>query len=165
MSAEEGWVHLLQKRLDKENKTFKVINMSISGMTTPKGIEILPGAIQENKPNIVVIELGGNDGLLGKPVKRISQNLASMIEMSQASGAKVLILGVRIPPNYGKRYTEPFFKQFASLAEKYNTGYLPFILEGIAGENELMMGDGIHPKASAQKMVLDNVWPYLTPLL
>lgn len=163
---ESGWVHLLQERLNKDkSKTVKVINSSISGATTAAGLQTLPVALKKHRPNIVILEMGGNDGLQGKPVALIKRNLEQLIKISQDAGARVLLIGMRLPPNLGSRYTEPFFQQYAELALKYQLAYIPFLLEGVAGNEQLMQADGIHPTAQAQERILENVWPTLETLI
>lgn len=163
---ESGWVHLLQERLNKDkSKTVKVINSSISGATTAAGLQTLPVALKKHRPNIVILEMGGNDGLQGKPVALIKHNLEQLIKISRDAGARVLLIGMRLPPNLGSRYTEPFFQQYAELALKYQLVYIPFLLEGVAGNEQLMQADGIHPTAQAQERILENVWPTLETLI
>ena len=160
-----GWVSLLEKRLKAEGFTDQVVNASISGDTSAGGQARLPALLAEHKPQVVVLELGGNDGLRGQLPTQLKQNLASMIDKSQAVGAKVLLLGMQIPPNYGPRYTQAFARVYAELAEEKNIALVPFFLEGIGGHPELMQADGIHPAPAGQGKLLDNVWPTLKPLL
>ncbi len=165
LSAEEGWVHLLQARIDRDKLPFKVVNASVSGATTAAGLQILPNALSVHQPAFVLIELGANDGLQGKPVPYIRRNLTALIKQSQDAGAKVVLVGIQLPPNFGSRYTQPFFEQYAVLAKQFGLPLVPFLLEGVAGNADLMMRDGLHPKAKAQSLVLENVWPILNPLL
>jgi len=165
LDTSKGWVALLQQRLKKEGFDDKVVNASISGDTSAGGLARLPAALAEHKPDVVVIELGGNDGLRGQPPAQLQQNLASMIEQSQASGAKVLLLGMQIPPNYGKRYVDAFAKVFNDVATAKKVPLVPFFLEGIGGNPALMQADGLHPALGAQGKLLENVWPTLKPLL
>jgi acyl-CoA thioesterase-1 len=160
-----GWVALLEKRLKAEGFADQVVNASISGDTSAGGQARLPALLAEHKPQVVVLELGGNDGLRGQLPTQLKQNLASMIDKSQATGAKVLLLGMQIPPNYGARYTQAFAKVYGELAEEKHIALVPFFLEGIGGHPELMQADGIHPAPAGQGMLLDNVWPRLKPLL
>ncbi|WP_248804562.1 arylesterase [Pseudomonas sp. MWU13-2100] len=160
-----GWVALLEKRLKAEGFADQVVNASISGDTSAGGQARLPALLAEHKPQVVVLELGGNDGLRGQLPTQLKQNLASMIDKSQAVGAKVLLLGMQIPPNYGPRYTQAFAKVYGELAAEKNIALVPFFLEGIGGHPELMQADGIHPAPAGQGMLLDNVWPRLKPLL
>jgi len=165
LDTSKGWGALLQQRLKKEGFDDKVVNASISGDTSAGGLARLPAALAAHKPDVVVIELGGNDGLRGQPPAQLQQNLASMIEQSQASGAKVLLLGMQIPPNYGKRYVDAFAKVFNDVATAKKVPLVPFFLEGIGGNPALMQADGLHPAVGAQGKLLENVWPTLKPLL
>lgn len=160
-----GWVSLLEQRLRSEGFTDKVVNASISGDTSAGGQARLPALLAEHKPELVILELGGNDGLRGQLPAQLQQNLASMIDSSRASGAKVLLLGMQLPPNYGVRYTKAFAEVYSNLAEEKNIPLVPFFLEGVGGNPELMQADGIHPAAVAQGKLLENVWPTLKPLL
>ena len=160
-----GWVSLLEQRLSKEGHDDKVINASISGDTSAGGLARLPALLAEHKPDVVIVELGGNDGLRGQLPAQLKQNLASMIEASQQAGAKVLLLGMQIPPNYGARYTQAFAAVYGELANEKKVALVPFLLEGVGGKPELMQADRIHPAAGAQGLLLDNVWPVLKPLL
>jgi acyl-CoA thioesterase I len=165
MQEEQGWVALLQNKLHEEGKHWNVINGSVSGETTDGGLARLPAMLASTTPDIVILELGGNDGLRGLPVRNIRENLTRMIELSQAAGAEVLLAGIQIPPNYGQRYTGPFYAQYTELAEHYDLPLIPFLLEGIADNPALMQNDGIHPTAEAQAMIVDIVWPTLLKLL
>jgi acyl-CoA thioesterase-1 len=165
MSLEEGWVALLAGRLAASHPDWQVINASISGETSAGAAGRLPELLEEHAPAVVIIELGGNDGLRGYPVKRLQANLTAMVEQSQAVGAEVLILAMEIPPNYGSRYTESFRSSFALVAEATGTTLSPFMLDGVATDRSLMQSDGIHPTAAAQPLLLANVWPHLEPLL
>lgn len=158
---ESGWVHLLQERFVEKELPVKIVNSSISGATTAAGLQTLPAALKQYSPHLVLLEMGGNDGLQGKPLELIKQNLDNMIQQAQAAGAELLLIGMRLPPNLGSRYTEPFFQQYAELADQYQLAYVPFLLEGVAGNAELMQQDGIHPTAEAQPLILQNVWPAL----
>lgn len=162
IERDAGWVNLLRKRLGDE---VELINASISGETTSGGVARLPELLGQHDPDIVLLELGGNDGLRGLPPSQMRSNLARMIEASQDTGARVLLLGIQIPPNYGQAYTEAFRRVYQELAEKYDIPLVPFLLEGIALDKSLMQEDGIHPTAAAQPRILDNVWPDLEPLL
>jgi acyl-CoA thioesterase-1 len=137
----------------------------VSGETTEGGVRRLPGLLDQFEPQWVLLELGANDGLRGYPITNIRVNLAAMIQQSQAVGAQVAVMGIQLPPNYGERYTAPFFAQYASLATQYNTALVPFILEDIAVNMDLMQADGLHPTPSAQPMIVDNVWRYLADIL
>ncbi|WP_236206470.1 arylesterase [Pseudomonas tohonis] len=165
LETSQGWVSLLQKRLDDEGFEHRVVNASISGDTSAGGASRLPALLGEHKPALVIIELGGNDGLRGQPPAQLQQNLAGMVERSQQAGAKVLLLGMRLPPNYGKRYTDAFARVYQDLAASRQVPLVPFFLEGVGGVEGMMQADGIHPAAGAQGKLLDNVWPSLKPLL
>lgn len=165
LETSQGWVSLLQKKLDSERIDHRVVNASISGDTSAGGAARLPALLGEHKPEVVIIELGGNDGLRGQPPAQLQQNLASMVEQSRQVGAKVLVLGMRLPPNYGKRYTDAFARVFSDVAKEQQVPLVPFFLEGVGGVEGMMQADGIHPAASAQQKLLENVWPSLQPLL
>ncbi|MGY2463006.1 arylesterase [Vreelandella sulfidaeris] len=162
IEREEGWVSLLTERLEGDAH---VINASISGETTSGGLQRFTDILRQHQPDIVLLELGGNDGLRGLAPNQMKANLASMIEQSQESGAQVLLLGIDIPPNYGQAYRDAFTGVFHSLAEEYDVAIVPFLLEDIALNKDLMQSDGIHPTAEAQPIILENVWPELEPLL
>lgn len=164
IELKEGWVNLLSKKL-KQHGDYTVHNASVSGDTTQIGAARLPTLLKEHNPDIVVIELGGNDGLRGFPLKVMEANLRKMIDAAQTSGAQVLLVGIQIPPNYGPRYTEEFFQIYFRVAEDLKIPLVPFILDKVALEPKLMQGDGIHPKAEGQPQLLENVWPVLEPLL
>ena len=163
--AEAGWVSLLQKRLDDKSGAWEVINASISGDTTGGGLNRLPAALQRHEPDIVVIELGGNDGLRGLSLSVMRNNLSQMVHLAREKGAQVLLLGVHLPANYGPRYGERFHRVFIEVAMKTKTPLVEFFLEGVAEDLALMQADGIHPSAAAQPRVLDNVWPKLETLI
>ncbi|MFZ9993293.1 MAG: arylesterase [Steroidobacteraceae bacterium] len=165
LESQQGWVSLLQSKLTAQGYGYRVINASVSGETTTGGAARLPRALELHRPKIVIIELGGNDGLRGLPLSTSRNNLQRMIELSRDSGAKILLLGMKIPPNYGPRYAEGFEKVFRELASRYQLAFEPFFLEKIALEPEMMQADGLHPTAKAQPIMLDTVWPALVPLL
>ena len=160
-----GWVTLLEQRMKDEGFTDKVVNASISGDTSAGGQARLPALLAEHKPELVILELGGNDGLRGQQPAQLQQNLASMIDRSRDAGAKVLLLGMQIPPNYGPRYTNAFKAVYSDVAAEKKIPLVPFFLEGVGGIPELMQADGLHPAAGAQGKLLENVWPTLKPLL
>ena len=164
-SEEQGWVTLLEEKLNSENWPYRVINGSVSGETTTGGLERLPAMLARHSPDLVILELGGNDGLRGLPLELMKANLKSMVDLVRADGGEVLLTGIQIPPNYGPRYTEPFFALFREIAEEDSLPLVPFLIDGIPQQPELMQNDGIHPKAGAQFMILENVWPYLEPML
>ncbi|SDG11118.1 arylesterase [Phytopseudomonas seleniipraecipitans] len=165
MDTRQGWVHLLDERLKKEGFEHQLVNASISGDTSAGGAARLPALLAEHSPDVVIVELGGNDGLRGLPPKQLQQNLASMIDASREAGAKVLLLGMRIPPNYGERYTTAFAKVFDDVAAEKSVHLVPFLLEGVGGVDALMQDDRVHPAVEAQPLLLENVWPALKPLL
>lgn len=165
IAVDAGWVALLQRRLDNEGYGYRVVNASVSGETTGGARARLPRALERHDPAIVVIELGGNDGLRGLPLKQVRGNLEFMIERSQQAGAQVLLLGMRMPPNYGADYADGFYSMYAELGEKYGVAVVRFFLEGVAQNRELMQTDDIHPTASGQPHLLENVWPTLKTLL
>lgn len=161
----EAWPNLLKQRLSRLQLETEVVNASISGDTTRGALSRLPRALEVHAPDIVVIELGGNDGLRGFPIEVMRENLAQMVAMSRAAGARVLLLGMRLPPNYGPEYTEKFHQVYRDLAKDKQVQLVDFFLENVATNPELMQADGIHPTAAAQPVLLDNVWPKLKPLL
>jgi len=165
MRLEQGWVALLQRRLDAEGYGHRVVNASSSGETTGGALARLPRALQQHRPAVVVIELGGNDALRGLPVAEVRGNFESMIGLARAAGARVLLVGMRIPPNYGPRYSREFEALYPELATRHRLALVPFFLEGIALEDSLMQADGLHPNAAAQPRMLELVWPKLEPLL
>ncbi|WP_397378444.1 arylesterase [Pseudomonas sp.] len=165
MDTRQGWVALLEKRLDEQGFDHQVVNASISGDTSAGGAARLPALLAEHQPELVIIELGGNDGLRGQPPAQLQQNLAAMVQASQQKGAQVLILGMQLPPNYGQRYTTAFAAVFPQVASEFSVPLVPFVLEGVGGVPEMMQADGIHPTAEAQPRLLENVWPTLKPLL
>lgn len=165
MSLDEGWVALLAGRLEENYPQYRVVNASISGETSAGAASRLPALLEEHRPTVVILELGGNDGLRGYPVSRLRENLTAMTEQSRAAGAEVLILGMEIPPNYGSRYTQAFRESFSQVAEQTGSTLSPFMLDGVATNSELMQADGIHPTVAAQPQLLDNVWPHLEALL
>ncbi|OLO09926.1 arylesterase [Chromohalobacter japonicus] len=162
IERDAGWVNLLRQRLSSQHQ---VINASISGDTTSSGAARLPELLKRHSPDIVLLELGGNDGLRGLSPQQMKLNLRDMIEKSQAAGARVLLLGIEIPPNYGASYTDAFRGVFRQLSEEYDAPLVPFILDGVALQDAMMQDDGIHPTAEAQPVILDNVWEGLAPML
>ena len=160
-----GWVNLLQQRLNQQGLDYQVVNASISGDTSAGGLARLAPLLAAHQPALVVVELGGNDGLRGQSPAQLQQNLAAIIQQSQKAGAKVLLLGMRLPPNYGVRYGEMFSQVYAQLASSEKVPLVPFFLDGVGGVPMLMQGDGIHPAAAAQPRLLENLWPQLQPLL
>ncbi len=165
MQPSQGWVSLLKHRLKQEYPDIKVVNASISGETTEGGVSRLPDLIEEHHPDWVIIELGANDGLRGTPIPLIEENLNGLISMTQEVGAKPLLIGMRLPPNYGPRYTEQFFSIFTTLSEQREITLVPFLMEGVALDMSLIQSDGLHPNAKAQPILLETVWGGLTSLL
>jgi acyl-CoA thioesterase-1 len=161
----EDWASLLEQRLVSENLPYRVVNASISGETTNGGLSRLTQALKTHRPKIVILELGANDGLRGLPLYLMRNNLSLMIEQCQQANTRVLLLGMRLPPNYGPRYNHDFSQIFAELAAEYETGLVPFFLAGVATQPELMQSDGLHPTAAAQAQLLETIWPQLLPLL
>ncbi len=163
--VEQGWVELLRTRLKSEGYGYQVVNASVSGETTAGGLARLPRALELHHPQIVILELGGNDGLRALPVMQMHDNLQQMIHLSMAAGAKVLVLGMRIPPNYGPQYTEQFAAVYGDLARADDVALVPFLMDRIALQPKLMQADDIHPNSDGQPLLLDNVWPVLRRLL
>ena len=156
-----GWVALLQQRLPNSN----VVNAGISGDTTDGGLARLPALLQKYKPDIAIIELGANDGLRGFQIQRTRDNFAQLITLCQRANAKVLLVGMKIPPNYGLRYTSDFYETYTLAAKQFNVPLVPFLLDGVATNPELIQADGLHPRAEAQPKILNTVWKYLQPML
>jgi len=165
LEPQQGWVSLLQQRLAEHGSDLVVINASISGDTTNGGLSRLPRLLEQYRPEILVLELGANDGLRGTSLALIETNLQRLIKMGQQAGAQVLLLGMRIPPNYGRRYSEGFYQLFSRAANATDSAYLPFLLEGVGGVTQLMQADGLHPNQQAQQRLLENGWSALQPLL
>ena len=163
--VQQGWVALLQTRLKEQEYGYDVINASVSGETTAGGLARLPRALALHHPKIVILELGGNDGLRALPIAQMRANLAQMADLAAAAGARVLLLGIRMPPNYGPDYTEQFRGSYVALAREKNLPLVPFLLNDVALSPDLMQADGIHPNALGEPKLLDNVWPALKPLL
>jgi acyl-CoA thioesterase-1 len=162
---QQGWAVLLKEKLYKENLHFDVINASISGETTSGGLTRLARTLKQSTPKIIILELGANDGLRGLPVKNMYDNLDAMIQLSKKSGVKVLLVGMRIPPNYGPKYTEEFSQSYITLAKQYKIPVVPFMLENVAAKPDLIQQDGLHPNALGQPLILNNIWPALQSLL
>jgi acyl-CoA thioesterase-1 len=164
-NVEQGWVALLQAKLRKEGYGYEVINASVSGETTAGGLARLPRALSLHHPSIVILELGGNDGLRALPVAPMRANLARMAALATAAGSKVVLVGIHMPPNYGPQYTEEFGRVYTQIAHDDHLALVPFILDGVALTPALMQDDGIHPNAAGQPRLLENVWPALSPML
>ena len=160
-----GWVALLGERLKRERLDYSVVNASVSGETTAGGAARLRPALDKHKPAVVIIELGGNDGLRGMPVAAMKKNLDAMVQQSRQFGARVLLVGMRLPPNYGPQYTGEFERAFAEVAKRHGTALLPFLFEDFGGRRDFFQPDGIHPTEAAQPVMLESVWKRLRPLL
>jgi acyl-CoA thioesterase-1 len=163
--VEQGWVELLKTRLKALGYGYQVVNASVSGETTAGGLARLPRALELHHPKIVILELGGNDGLRALPIGQMRANLTQMVDLASAAGAKVLLLGMRMPPNYGPQYTEQFAMVFSDLARDKKLPLVPFLLTDIALSPTLLQGDDIHPNALGQPILLENVWPMLKQML
>ncbi len=163
--ADQGWVHLLEQELKQRQWADRVINASISGETSSGGLQRLPRLLSDYQPDLVVLELGANDGLRGTPLGIMEQNLRQIVELSRQSGADVMLVGIRIPPNYGPQYTQRFYSIYTDLAKEYQLPLVPFLLERVALKPQFMQSDGLHPTAAAQPILLQTVWPHLAPLL
>lgn len=165
IDIKKGWVALLQQKLNQENKTYTIFNESISGDTSAGGLARIDKALAQHKPELVLLELGANDGLQGLSPKIMKSNLAKIITRSQQAGAKVLLLGMRIPPNYGKRYVDMFYNVYPDLAKEMNISLVPFILKDVALVKEMMISDGLHPNEKAQPIIAKKIWPYIKSVL
>ena len=165
MPERRGWVSLLEERLKRERPYYSVVNASISGETTAGGLARIDGVLERRNPQVVILALGANDGLRGLPVAAMKKNLSAIIERAQKAGGKVLLVGMRLPPNYGEAYTKSFERAYTELAKSHRTALLPFLLEGFAEKTELFQADRIHPNETAQSAILGNVWKPLVPLL
>ena len=165
LDLKDTWIALLQSKLDREGYGYRLVNASISGDTTGNGLRRLPRALSKHQPEIVIIELGGNDGLRGLPTEVMRDNLEAMITQSQEAGAAVVIAGMLIPPNYGATYTEEFAAVYPQLAEKHNAALIPFFMEDVALDPSKMQSDGIHPNKEAQPILMETVWKTLAPAL
>jgi acyl-CoA thioesterase-1 len=165
IGPKEGWVTLLEERLQQKRFDYSVVNASISGETTSGGATRIGEALQRARPAVVIVALGGNDGLRGLPVGQMTTNLSRIIAAAKSRGARVLLVGIRVPPNYGARYARGFEAAFVEVAGRHRVPLVPHILEGIGDRRELMQEDNIHPTATAQPQILENIWPALEPLL
>ena len=162
---QDGWVALLQQRLQQRRLDYNVVNASISGETTSGGATRIDAALAQHKPAIVIIELGANDGLRGLPLKQMSDNLVKIIRASQKAGSRIVLVGMRMPPNYGAQYTDEFAKVFSDLAKQYKCALVPFLLDGVGNKRELVQDDNLHPTAAAQPVILETVWKGLRPVV
>ncbi len=165
MEQNEGWVNLLAERIAQNGLPWVVVNASVSGETTGGGLVRLPKTLELHQPDLLILELGGNDGLRGYPVTKIRDNLNAMVELSQAAGARVMLIGMVLPPNYGKRYIQAFEGVFPEVASSHDVALLPFLLDGIATPASLVQRDGIHPKPEAQPMIMEQIWEKLADTL
>ena len=165
MNVDDGWVNLMNQTLRQRELAYRMVNASISGETTVGGLKRLPDLLQEHEPSIVVIELGGNDGLRGYPTTKIMDNLLTITELVKAAGAQPVIITMRIPPNYGPRYTRAFEQVFADAAEQSKATLVPFLFEELAVDAQMMQDDGIHPTAKAQPLLVEGFLPYLLDLM
>jgi acyl-CoA thioesterase-1 len=162
---QDGWVSLLRERLKERGLDYIVVNASVSGETSSGGAARIDAVLERNKPDVVVLELGANDGLRGLPISAMKENLARIIRAAQNRKARVLLVGMRIPPNYGSNYTSAFFQAFGELAREHKTAYIPFLFEGLDDRPELFLPDQVHPTGEAQRALLETVWKGLEPLL
>ncbi|HEX2199190.1 MAG TPA: arylesterase [Burkholderiales bacterium] len=160
-----GWVALLAERVKREHPDYIVVNASISGDTSSGGAARIGKSLQQHRPAVLVLELGANDGLRGLPIAQMKQNLGAIIEQAQKAGARVLLVGMKLPPNYGPQYTEAFEAAFGELAKRYKTALVPFLLEDFATQPDLFQADRIHPTEAAQPLMMERVWKALQPLL
>lgn len=165
ISTNSGWVALLQQRLEQQGYPQRVVNASISGDTTSGGLARLPQALAQHRPQVVILELGANDGLRGLPLDEMRRNLATIIDKSREHGATLLLAGVRLPPNYGALYVRKFHDVYRQLAQNHKIAFVPYLLAGVGGNADLVQPDGLHPGANAQELILDNLWPHLLPIL
>ena len=165
LPREQGWVHLLEQRLRAEKFDYKVVNASISGETTLGGLGRIEAALKTHRPALVIVELGANDGLRGATPESIRRNLEAITDACRRARARVLLVGIRLPPNYGTAYTEKFHEVFNTVARSRKLPLVPFLLDGFADDRKLFLDDGIHPNAAAQPLILDTVWKELKPLL
>jgi len=165
MDDRQGWVNLLRDKLDDKGYPHEVVNASVSGDTTRDALSRLDATLQRHQPDIVIVELGGNDGLRALSIDAIRANLSRILDIVRESGAKIILAGIRMPPNYGPIYTEAFERLYPELAEQFNAVLIPFFMEDVASEPRLMQDDGVHPNAEAQPVLLDNVWSVLEPVL
>lgn len=165
MGEQQGWVHLLQERLDENGYPHTVINASVSGDTTRDALSRLDSTMERHRPDIAIVELGGNDGLRAFSVDTIESNLSLILQTLRENGAKIVLAGIRMPPNYGPVYTQAFEALYPQLTDEFQAALIPFFMEDVATNPDLMQDDGIHPNAAAQPLLLDNVWPVLEPLL
>jgi acyl-CoA thioesterase-1 len=165
MQVSDGWVYLLQQRLDSQQINYRVINASISGDTTAGGLARLAAPLKRHRPKIIILELGANDGLRGLSLAQMKQNLEKMITLSKENGATVILTGMQLPPNYGPLYTNKFQQTYRELASEHNVLLVPFLLENVGGKSSLIQADGLHPNEKAQPIILENIWQELKQAL
>lgn len=165
LAPEQGWVALLQKRLQTQKTPYHVVNSSVSGETTSGGLARFEQTLKQHQPSVVMLELGANDGLRGLSVPEMRNNLSKMIKLAQNAKAQVILLGIMIPPNYGPRYTRDFKNVYPQLADEFKLKLVPFFLDGVAGKAAYIQEDGLHPNAIAQSKILENIWPTLNDVL
>lgn len=164
-SSDSGWVVLLREKVKTTGRNIEVVNASIAGETSAGGLSRIDGLLSRHKPSILILELGANDGLRGLSPARMQANLGEIIARAEASGSRILVLGMRIPPNYGKRYNDLFEAVYPNLAKQYDAVLVPFLMEGVGGQNHLMQADGLHPNGDAQPILFQRVWKMLEPML
>lgn len=165
MSPQDGWVQLLDKRIQQQGYKYQIVNASISGETTHGGLARLPQALERHQPELVIVELGANDGLRGAPLLLIERNLIALIQQSRRAGARVVLLEMQIPPNYGPKYSDGFTALFSKVAGQEKVPLVPFFMAPVVLQQELMQSDGLHPNEQAQPVLLDQIWKTLQPLL
>jgi len=165
IGQKQGWVTLLEERLRQKHFDYTVANASISGETSSGGASRIAATLAQHRPRIVILALGANDGLRGLPVTQMRDNLAAIVRAAQKAGSRVLLVGMKMPPNYGPQYTRELEQAYATLAKRHKTAFVPFLLEGIAGKRDNFLDDNLHPTAQVQPLILDNVWTGLAPLL
>jgi acyl-CoA thioesterase-1 len=165
MQSKDGWVSLLETQLEEQGYDVKIVNASISGETSGGGLRRLPALLEKHKPQQVILELGANDGLRGQPLKTMRNNLSEMIQQSQTASADVLLLGMMIPPNYGRKYTERFHESFKTVAKENNAALVEFFLAPVALQAEYFQADRVHPNEAAQPLLLEHIWPSVEKLL
>lgn len=165
VEAGQSWVDLLAQRMEEKNLPYQVVNASISGDTSAGGLSRIKTELKRHQPDILILELGANDGLRGLPLKSMKSNLSSIVQQAKASGARVLLVGMQMPPNYGPRYTERFSAIYGELAKEQQLPLVPFLLEKVALDPRLMQADNLHPNAKGQPLLLDTIWPGLAPML
>ena len=165
VQREQSWSYLLNEKFRQKKRTVQIVNASISGETTAGGLARLEALLKQEKPRWVMIELGGNDGLRGMDINAMQRNLEAMVQMARQHQAQPLLVGIKIPPNYGRKYRERFELAFVEVSQQQNVPFLPFLLDGVGGVDQYMQDDRIHPNATAQPVIADTVWKFLTPVL